>query len=72
MTYENLYCDKVAEFENARFIKLIVQHVWGGVNGARQYTFEGHEAPVYFVCLDYKKKTFRYEFFVVIIIFLYN
>ncbi|XP_019056179.1 PREDICTED: topless-related protein 1-like isoform X2 [Nelumbo nucifera] len=29
--------------------------VWDAVTGARQYTFEGHEAPVYSVCPHYKE-----------------
>lgn len=29
--------------------------VWDAGNGARQYTFEGHEAPVYSVCPHYKE-----------------
>ncbi|XP_054821523.1 topless-related protein 4-like isoform X1 [Prosopis cineraria] len=33
-----------------RFIK-----VWDAVTGAKQYTFEGHEAPVYSVCPHHKE-----------------
>ncbi|XP_011073420.1 topless-related protein 4 [Sesamum indicum] len=29
--------------------------VWDAVSGAKQYTFEGHEAPVYSVCPHYKE-----------------
>ncbi|GFQ02847.1 protein topless [Phtheirospermum japonicum] len=29
--------------------------VWDAVSGRRQYTFEGHEAPVYSVCPHYKE-----------------
>ncbi|XP_057856327.1 protein TPR3 isoform X1 [Cryptomeria japonica] len=29
--------------------------VWNAVSGANQYTFEGHEAPVYSVCPHYKE-----------------
>ncbi|KAL2534036.1 Topless-related protein 4 [Abeliophyllum distichum] len=29
--------------------------VWDAATGARQYTFEGHEAPVYSVCPHYKE-----------------
>ncbi|KAG6426063.1 hypothetical protein SASPL_110277 [Salvia splendens] len=29
--------------------------VWDAQNGAKQYTFEGHEAPVYSVCPHYKE-----------------
>ncbi|XP_043721893.1 protein TOPLESS-like [Telopea speciosissima] len=29
--------------------------VWDAANGAKQYTFEGHEAPVYSVCPHYKE-----------------
>ncbi|KAH9322316.1 hypothetical protein KI387_016955, partial [Taxus chinensis] len=29
--------------------------VWDAVTGAKQYTFEGHEAPVYSVCPHYKE-----------------
>ncbi|XP_038717839.1 protein TOPLESS [Tripterygium wilfordii] len=29
--------------------------VWDAANGTRQYTFEGHEAPVYSVCPHYKE-----------------
>ncbi|XP_059644318.1 protein TOPLESS isoform X2 [Cornus florida] len=29
--------------------------VWDATTGARQYTFEGHEAPVYSVCPHYKE-----------------
>ncbi|XP_038993347.1 topless-related protein 1-like [Hibiscus syriacus] len=29
--------------------------VWDATNGTRQYTFEGHEAPVYSVCPHYKE-----------------
>lgn len=32
----------------------IVQ-VWDAVTGARQYTFEGHESPVYSVCPHHKE-----------------
>ncbi|KAK1358209.1 TOPLESS [Heracleum sosnowskyi] len=31
--------------------------VWDAVTGAIQYTFEGHEAPVYSVCPHYKEHT---------------
>lgn len=30
--------------------------VWDAVSGRRQYTFEGHEAPVYSVCPHYKEQ----------------
>ncbi|KAK1287265.1 Topless-related protein 1 [Acorus calamus] len=29
--------------------------VWDGTTGAKQYTFEGHDAPVYSVCPHYKE-----------------
>ena len=29
--------------------------VWDAATGAKQYTFEGHEAPVYSVCPHYKE-----------------
>ncbi|KAI3516912.1 hypothetical protein L1887_16056 [Cichorium endivia] len=29
--------------------------VWDAVTGAKQYTFEGYEAPVYSVCLHFKE-----------------
>ena len=29
--------------------------VWDTATGAKQYTFEGHEAPVYSVCPHYKE-----------------
>lgn len=29
--------------------------VWDAVTGTKQYTFEGHEAPVYSVCTHYKE-----------------
>lgn len=29
--------------------------VWDVVTGSKQYTFEGHEAPVYSVCPHYKE-----------------
>lgn len=29
--------------------------MWDAVSGAKQYTFEGHEAPVYSVCPHYKE-----------------
>ena len=29
--------------------------VWDAASGAKQYTFEGHEAPVYSVCPHYKE-----------------
>ena len=29
--------------------------VWDAVAGCRQYTFEGHEAPVYLVCSHHKE-----------------
>lgn len=29
--------------------------VWDAVTGAKQYTFEGHEAPVYSVCPHHKE-----------------
>lgn len=31
--------------------------VWDAVTGAKQYTFEGHEAPVYSVCPHHKDNT---------------
>uniref|UniRef100_A0A5B7ANF3 Putative topless-related protein 4 isoform X1 n=1 Tax=Davidia involucrata TaxID=16924 RepID=A0A5B7ANF3_DAVIN len=35
-----------------RFIK-----VWDAVTGAKQYSFEGHEAPVYSICPHHKENT---------------
>lgn len=32
-----------------------VLQVWDAVTGAKQYTFEGHEAPVYSVCPHHKE-----------------
>lgn len=32
-----------------------ILQVWDAVTGAKQYTFEGHEAPVYSVCPHYKE-----------------
>lgn len=29
--------------------------MWDAVTGAKQYTFEGHEAPVYSVCPHHKE-----------------
>lgn len=29
--------------------------VWDAATGAKQYTFEGHEAPVYSVCPHHKE-----------------
>jgi len=29
--------------------------VWDAATGIKQYTFEGHEAPVYSVCPHYKE-----------------
>lgn len=29
--------------------------VWDAVTGTKQYTFEGHEAPVYSVCPHHKE-----------------
>lgn len=29
--------------------------VWDAATGSKQYTFEGHEAPVYSVCPHYKE-----------------
>lgn len=29
--------------------------MWDAATGAKQYTFEGHEAPVYSVCPHYKE-----------------
>lgn len=35
--------------------KLETLQVWDAVTGAKQYTFEGHEAPVYSVCPHHKE-----------------
>jgi hypothetical protein len=32
-----------------------VTKVWDAATGMKQYTFEGHEAPVYSVCPHYKE-----------------
>jgi len=32
-----------------------VTKVWDAATGIKQYTFEGHEAPVYSVCPHYKE-----------------
>lgn len=32
-----------------------VTKVWDAATGLKQYTFEGHEAPVYSVCPHYKE-----------------
>jgi len=37
-------------FKHSRILQ-----VWDAVTGAKQYTFEGHEAPVYSVCPHHKE-----------------
>lgn len=32
-----------------------IMQVWDAATGAKQYTFEGHEAPVYSVCPHHKE-----------------
>jgi hypothetical protein len=34
---------------------LLIWQVWDAQTGQKQYTFEGHEAPVYSVCPHYKE-----------------
>ncbi|RHN50907.1 putative transcription factor WD40-like family [Medicago truncatula] len=40
----------VVTFGDNRVIK-----AWDAVTGAKQYTFEGHEAPIYSVCPHHKE-----------------
>lgn len=47
-------------FLNLRYHMLLtkpsnVTKVWDAATGIKQYTFEGHEAPVYSVCPHYKE-----------------
>lgn len=39
----------------AEALKIVFAQVWDAATGAKQYTFEGHEAPVYSVCPHYKE-----------------
>lgn len=55
LTYETLYRDRVAKLENFKLINLTMQQVWDVVSFARNYTFEGHKAPMYYVCPRYKE-----------------
>lgn len=34
---------------------LSISQVWDAATGRKQYTFEGHEAPVYSVCPHHKE-----------------
>lgn len=49
-------------------LQFFMQQVWDAQAGRRQYTFEGHEAPVYSVCPHYKENiqvivlTFHHNF----------
>lgn len=47
--------------------------MWDAATGAKQYTFEGHEAPVYSVCPHYKEniqvEILNYETFAILLQF---
>lgn len=47
----------VFKVKGCTFLVLIHSNVkvWDAGTGAKQYTFEGHEAPVYSVCPHYKE-----------------
>ena len=49
-----------------------MSQVWDAVSGRTQYTFEGHEAPVYSVCPHYKENIQVDDYSLLLFMFLRN